>query len=78
MFFLFLNKNSELSELSPLLTRQRALRSLCDYLHDPEHIASAIHVGIPQSLKKSLTDKDSFIRFKSAECLFVMSCRFFS
>ena len=28
-----------------LLMRQQALMSLCDYLHDPEHIAAAIDEG---------------------------------
>ena len=46
-----------------LLTRQRALMSLCDYLHDPEHIAEALRVGIAKSLKGLLTDEDSTVRF---------------
>lgn len=66
--------NRELQDVSNLLTRQRALRSLCDYLHDPEHIAVCIHEGIPASLKFVLKDKDAFCRFKSAECLYVLSC----
>lgn len=47
---------------------------MCDYLHDPEHIASCITEEIPISLKKLLSDKDAFCRYKSAECLFVLSC----
>ncbi len=43
-------------------------------MHDPEHIASSIAEGIPESLKKLLSDKDPFCRYKSAECLFVLSC----
>ena len=52
------------------------MRSLCDYLHDPEHIAVCITEGIPNSLKQLLSDKDSFCRYKSAECLYVLSCEF--
>lgn len=66
--------NRELQDKDTLLNRQRALRSLCDYLHDPEHIASCIREGIPASLKELLSDKDTFCRYKSAECLFVLSC----
>lgn len=36
--------NRELQD-SNLLLRQRAVMSLCDYIHDPEHIASAIREG---------------------------------
>lgn len=64
--------NRELNDSTDIV-KQRAVRSLCDYLHDPEHIVSAIKEGIPASLKKLLSDKDTFCRFKSAECLFVMS-----
>jgi hypothetical protein len=38
-------KNVELMDMEKLVTRQRALRSLCDYLHDPEHISTAISIG---------------------------------
>jgi len=65
--------NIELLDMEKLVTRQRALRSLCDYLHDPEHISTAILIGIPSSLKKLLADKDTFCRYKAAECLYVMS-----
>ena len=37
-------QNRELKD-PELITRQRALRTLCDYLHDPEHIAEALNVG---------------------------------
>lgn len=66
--------NRELNDKSSLLNRQRALRSLCDYLHDPEHIATCIEQGIPSSLKTLLKDTDDFCRYKSAECLYVLSC----
>lgn len=64
--------NRELSDKT-LLTRQRAVMSLCDYLHDPEHIASALREGIAQSLKMLLSDKDKTIRTKSTECLYIMA-----
>lgn len=68
--------NRELNDESSLLIRQRALRSLCDYLHDPEHIVVCINQGIPESLKALLADSDEFCRYKAAECLFVLSCNF--
>ena len=37
-------KNRELND-DTLLTRQRSLMSLCDYLHDPEHVTSAVQEG---------------------------------
>ncbi|KAK3104197.1 hypothetical protein FSP39_025204 [Pinctada imbricata] len=63
--------NRELND-STLLIRQRAVMSLCDYLHDPEHIAEALRVGIAESLKKLLTDADLTVRQKATECLFVI------
>ena len=45
-------QNRELKD-PELITRQRALRTLCDYLHDPEHIAEALHVG------KDLVDRSA-------------------
>ncbi|KAL8561932.1 hypothetical protein ACOMHN_001258 [Nucella lapillus] len=56
-----------------LLVRQRAVMSLCDYLHDPEHIAEALRVGIAASLKQLLTDPDLTVRQKATECLFVIA-----
>ncbi|PVD33684.1 hypothetical protein C0Q70_04942 [Pomacea canaliculata] len=47
--------------------------SLCDYLHDPEHIAEALRVGIPSSLKNLLSDPDLTVRQKSTECLYVIA-----
>ncbi|XP_077868637.1 radial spoke head 14 homolog, partial [Saccoglossus kowalevskii] len=35
--------NRELKD-GELIVRQKALRTLCDYLHDPEHIAEALRV----------------------------------
>lgn len=45
-------------------------------MHDPEHIAVSIAEGIPHSLRLLLKDADPFCRYKSAECLFVLSCNF--
>lgn len=64
--------NRELND-DTLLTRQRAVMSLCDYLHDPEHIVAALREGIAQSLKNLLSDKDKTIRTKSTECLYIIS-----
>ncbi len=47
--------------------------SLCDYLHDPEHIATALREGIVESLKSLLNDEDITVRQKSTECLFVLA-----
>ncbi|XP_064634832.1 radial spoke head 14 homolog [Lineus longissimus] len=64
--------NRELND-NTLLTRQRALMSLCDYLHDPEHIAEVLNSPIPESLKNLLTDSDLTVRQKATECLFVIA-----
>ncbi|KAK2193658.1 hypothetical protein NP493_8g00015 [Ridgeia piscesae] len=64
--------NRELKD-AHLLTRQRAIMSLCDYLHDPEHIASAIREGLVATLKHLLVDNDVTIRHKATECLFVIA-----
>lgn len=64
--------NLELHDAN-LIIRQRAVRSLCDYLHDPEHIAEALRGGIADSLKKLLVDKDVTVRQKSLECLYIMT-----
>ncbi|XP_071120309.1 radial spoke head 14 homolog [Mytilus galloprovincialis] len=63
--------NRELND-STLLVRQRAVMSLCDYLHDPEHIAEALAIGTAESLKKLLSDTDLTVRQKATECLFVI------
>lgn len=63
--------NRELNDPT-LLVRQRAVMSLCDYLHDPEHVSEALHVGIAESLRKLLTDADLTVRQKATECLFVI------
>ncbi|XP_059162008.1 radial spoke head 14 homolog [Physella acuta] len=64
--------NRELNDEN-LLVRQRAVMSLCDHLHDPEHIAESIRNGIDKSLKNLLKDPDITVRQKATECLCVMS-----
>ncbi|XP_035690918.1 radial spoke head 14 homolog [Branchiostoma floridae] len=64
--------NRELND-KELITRQRALMTLCDYLHDPEHIAEALRVGVAESLKKLLSDKDPTVRHKTTEVLYVIA-----
>ncbi|KER32858.1 hypothetical protein T265_12728 [Opisthorchis viverrini] len=57
-----------------LLTRQRAVKTLCDYLHDHEHIAEAINEGVVTSLNILLEDPDVPCRAYATEC-FVVLCR---
>ncbi|XP_071956250.1 radial spoke head 14 homolog [Antedon mediterranea] len=64
--------NSELND-PELITRQRALMALCDYLHDPEHIVEALKVGVVSSLKTLLTDSDGTVRNKTTEVLYIIS-----
>ena len=40
-----IHQNRELNS-GDLITCQRAVMSLCDYLHDPEHMADAIREGM--------------------------------
>lgn len=73
----FLNRavprlNRELNS-EDLLLRQRAVRSLCDYLHDPEHILPCLDEDIPTTLLGLLKDEDEFCRLKSAECFYVIA-----
>ncbi|XP_071795758.1 radial spoke head 14 homolog [Asterias amurensis] len=64
--------NRELND-KELITRQRALMTLCDYLHDPEHIAEALRVGVAESLKNLLTDQDGTVRHKATEVLYIIA-----
>ncbi|CAF0907209.1 unnamed protein product [Rotaria sordida] len=73
----FLNRavprlNRELKS-DDLLLRQRAVRSLCDYLHDPEHILPCLDEDIPATLLELLKDNDQFCRLKAAECYYVIA-----
>ncbi|XP_041459828.1 radial spoke head 14 homolog [Lytechinus variegatus] len=64
--------NRELKD-PELITRQRALRTLCDCLHDPENIAEALKVGVAESLKALLSDQDGTVRHKTTEALYIIS-----
>ncbi|CAH8531555.1 unnamed protein product [Schistosoma margrebowiei] len=65
--------NRELKD-TDLITRQRAVKALCDYLHDPEHIEEAINEGTICSLSFLLKDPDIPCRGYSTEC-FVIICQ---
>jgi len=56
-----------------LHTQQKALMALCDALHDPEKISTAIECSIVQSLKKLLSSKDAVVRMKATECKLIIS-----
>ncbi|KAL8180639.1 UNVERIFIED_CONTAM: Radial spoke head 14 [Gekko kuhli] len=58
---------------SDLLTRQRALMSLCDLVHDPENAYQAISLGFLDDLKKLLLDEDQTVRQKTTEVLYIMA-----
>ncbi|XP_054852561.1 radial spoke head 14 homolog [Eublepharis macularius] len=64
--------NEELED-SDLLTRQRALMSLCDLMHDPENAYQAINIGFVDNLKKLLLDEDQTVRQKTTEVLYIMA-----
>lgn len=64
--------NRELNS-SDLLTRQRALMSLCDVMHNPEHISEGLRVGIGASLKSLLKDPDGTVRHKATEVLSIIA-----
>ncbi|BFZ04131.1 hypothetical protein BsWGS_07170 [Bradybaena similaris] len=64
--------NRELKDTNKIV-RQRAVMALSDHIHDPEHIATALRIGIGETLKTCLTDKDSTVRWKAVECLCTMS-----
>ncbi|CAH8519405.1 unnamed protein product [Schistosoma intercalatum] len=65
--------NRELKD-TDLITRQRAVKALCDYLHDPEHIEEAINEGTICLLSFLLKDHDIPCRGYSTEC-FVIICQ---
>ncbi|KAJ6659121.1 hypothetical protein lerEdw1_019424, partial [Lerista edwardsae] len=64
--------NEELED-AKLLTRQRALMALCDLVHDPENVYTAIGLGFLENLKKLLLDEDSTVRRKTTEVLYIMA-----
>ena len=56
-----------------LLTKHRALMSLCDIFHDPKNMCQALQVGIVSSLKRLLADIDATVRHKTTEVLYIIS-----
>ncbi|KAM4809577.1 radial spoke head 14 homolog [Rhinophrynus dorsalis] len=64
--------NEELQD-PELITRQRALMSLCDLVHDSENVYQAVHLGFLESLKRLLHEPDSTIRQKTTEVFYVMA-----
>ncbi|KAM5238982.1 radial spoke head 14 homolog [Ctenodactylus gundi] len=64
--------NKELQS-EDLLTRQKALMSLCDLMHDPEYVYEAINIGCLESLTALLKDTDTLVRIKTTEVLYIMA-----
>ncbi|CAG5115190.1 unnamed protein product [Candidula unifasciata] len=64
--------NRELKDEN-VIVRQRAVMALSDYLHDPEHIADALRLGLGETLKICLSDSDFTVRWKAVECLCTMA-----
>ncbi|KAF7694835.1 radial spoke head 14 homolog [Silurus meridionalis] len=52
-----------------LKSRQMALCSLCELLHNPEKAYEALHHGCLERLKVLLKDQDGFVRMKTSEVL---------
>uniref|UniRef100_A0A8C6E0T4 Radial spoke head 14 homolog n=1 Tax=Moschus moschiferus TaxID=68415 RepID=A0A8C6E0T4_MOSMO len=68
-----LPKLNEELQSDDLLTRQKALTALCDLMHDPEHVYTAISIGCLESLKALLKDTNDLVRIKTTEVLCVMA-----
>ncbi|MBW02720.1 Radial spoke head 14, partial [Eschrichtius robustus] len=68
-----LPKLNEELQSEDLLTRQKALMALCDLMHDPEHVYTAIRIGCLESLKALLKDTNDLVRIKTTEVLYVMA-----
>ncbi|XP_039627624.1 radial spoke head 14 homolog [Polypterus senegalus] len=64
--------NEELAS-EDLVTRQCALTSLCDLVHDPERAYETIETGCLENLKRLLRDEDSVVRRKTTEVLYELS-----
>ncbi|KAB0407360.1 hypothetical protein E2I00_016726, partial [Balaenoptera physalus] len=62
-----LPKLNEELQSEDLLTRQKALMALCDLMHDPEHVYTAIRIGCLESLKALLKDTNDLVRIKTTE-----------
>ncbi|XP_061025757.1 radial spoke head 14 homolog [Eubalaena glacialis] len=68
-----LPKLNEELQSEDLLTRQKAVMALCDLMHDPEHVYTAIRIGCLESLKALLKDTNDLVRIKTTEVLYVMA-----
>ncbi|CAI9157401.1 unnamed protein product [Rangifer tarandus platyrhynchus] len=68
-----LPKLNEELQADDLLTRQKALMALCDLMHDPEHVYTAIRIGCLESLKALLRDTNDLVRIKTTEVLYIMA-----
>nr|XP_058896146.1 radial spoke head 14 homolog isoform X1 [Kogia breviceps] len=68
-----LPKLNEELQSEDLLTRQKALMALCDLMHDPEHVYTAIRIGCLESLKALLKDTNDLVRIKTTEVLYIMA-----
>ncbi|XP_027421938.1 radial spoke head 14 homolog isoform X1 [Bos indicus x Bos taurus] len=68
-----LPKLNEELQSDDLLTRQKALMALCDLMHDPEHVYTAISIGCLESLKALLKDTNDLVRIKTTEVLCIMA-----
>jgi len=64
--------NEELQD-KKLITRQRALMSLCDLVHDPNEAYYALEIGCVSNLKNLLNDENQTVRHKSVEVLYIMA-----
>ncbi|NWH74684.1 RSP14 protein, partial [Piaya cayana] len=68
-----LPKLNEELQSGELLTQQRALRTLCDLVHDPEKVYQAIEIGFLGNLKTLLRHHDTTVRQKTTEALCTMA-----
>ncbi|KGL96174.1 Rhabdoid tumor deletion region protein 1, partial [Charadrius vociferus] len=68
-----LPKLNEELQSPELLTQQRVLMALCDLVHDPENIYQAIEVGFLDNLKTLLLHRDSTVRQKTTQILYIMA-----
>ncbi|XP_002743661.1 radial spoke head 14 homolog isoform X1 [Callithrix jacchus] len=68
-----LPKLNEELQSEDLQTRQKALMALCDLMHDPEYIYKAMNIGCMENLKALLKDRNSMVRIKTTEVLYIMA-----
>uniref|UniRef100_UPI0037E8C198 radial spoke head 14 homolog n=1 Tax=Semicossyphus pulcher TaxID=241346 RepID=UPI0037E8C198 len=54
-------------------SRQRALTSLCDLMHDPERLYQTVNGGFLEQLKVLLEDEDPLVRTKTCKLLHVLT-----